>query len=254
MTVCIRILHDFDLYFSDRNIDEESHLIQTLQASLSKLENEKQILEGKLVENQLASNAVSVAPGYGSHADDKIFDLVKNDVRTSLSHMQEMMEEIEFMQKKLDNKRLEIDQLQENFKIKEKEFSEKILRLENIISEHVEENERLRNINEKPVEDENSDTESQKEDLYTFVPIKDSFVPIAIKEKTESSEKLINRIRGKFYCEREKVIDLTKTLLEKEKEIAAKVRPEFSKNLGVSKNFLGFRTGHTFPIRSQCFA
>ena len=220
------MLNDFDLYFSDRNIDEESNLIQTLQASLSKLENEKQILEGKLVENQLASKPIS---------DDKIFDFVKNDVKTSLGHMQEMMAEIEFMQEKLDNKRLEIDQLQENFKIKEKEFSEKILRLENIISEYVEENEKLRNINEKPVEDENSDTESQKEDLYTFVPIKDSFVPIAIKEKTESSEKLINRIRGKFYCEREKVIDLTKTLLEKEKEIAAKVRQEFSKNFGVRK-------------------
>ena len=220
------MLNDFDLYFSDRNIDEESNLIQTLQASLSKLENEKQILEGKLVENQLASKPIS---------DDKIFDFVKNDVKTSLGHMQEMMAEIEFMQEKLDNKRLEIDQLQENFKIKEKEFSEKILRLENIISEYVEENEKLRNINEKPVEDENSDTESQKEGLYTFVPIKDSFVPIAIKEKTESSEKLINRIRGKFYCEREKVIDLTKTLLEKEKEIAAKVRQEFSKNFGVRK-------------------
>lgn len=185
---------------------------------MSKLENEKQILEGKLVENQPATNAVT---------DDKIFDLVNNDVRTSLSHMQEMMGEIEFTQKKLDDKRLEIDQLEENFKIKEKEYSAKILRLENIISEHVEENERLRIINEKPDEDENSDTESQKEDLYTFVPIKDSFVPIAIKEKTESSEKLINRIRGKFYCEREKVIDLTKTLLEKEKEIAAKVRADF---------------------------
>ena len=191
-----------------------------MQASLSKLENEKQILEGKLVENQPATNAVT---------DDKIFDLVNNDVRTSLSHMQEMMGEIEFTQKKLDDKRLEIDQLEENFKIKEKEYSAKILRLENIISEHVEENERLRIINEKPDEDENSDTESQKEDLYTFVPIKDSFVPIAIKEKTESSEKLINRIRGKFYCEREKVIDLTKTLLEKEKEIAAKVRADFFK-------------------------
>ena len=221
------MLNDFDLYFSDRNIDEESNLIQTLQASLSKLENEKQILEGKLVENQLASKPIS---------DDKIFDFVKNDVKTSLGHMQEMMAEIEFMQEKLDNKRLEIDQLQENFKIKEKEFSEKILRLENIISEYVEENEKLRNINEKPVEDENSDTESQKEGLYTFVPIKDSFVPIAIKEKTESSEKLINRIRGKFYCEREKVIDLTKTLLEKEKEIAAKVRPKFSKTFGGQKD------------------
>ena len=117
---------------------------------MSQLENEKQILEGKLVENKLESNAVT---------DDKIFHFVKNDVRTSLSHMQEMMEEIESIQEKLDNKRLEIDQLQENFKIKEKEFSEKNLRLENIISEHVEEIERLRSINEKPVEDENSDTE-----------------------------------------------------------------------------------------------
>ena len=63
--------------------------------------------------------------------------------------------------------------------------------------------------------------ESQKEDIYTFVPVKDSFVPIS-KDRTGSSEELINRIRGRFYNEREKVRELTHTLIEKEKQIASK--------------------------------